>query len=89
MASAVEIEQLHTVFNDHPWLIDALREADWWKLEDGTVRFHAVVPHNDDTAAGFAALAETLGCELRVGGEEAEDPDGEPVAFDDLRQTAQ
>jgi hypothetical protein len=84
---ADDIDKLRAVLDHHPWLADALREGDWWPLDDGTVRFRAKVPPGEDTLAGLAALADVVGCELTVGAApDNEDPEGDPLSLDDLRR---
>jgi hypothetical protein len=80
MSDRVDAEQLYDVLTAHPWLIKALREADWWIREDGTVRFLARFEDHEDVEAGFVAFAEALGHEVTTG---VEPPLADP---DDVRR---
>lgn len=84
MSNGVDVEKVQEVLRAHDWLIDALREADWWIHEDGSIRFQTEVEDHEDVAPGLAAFADALDCELRSGGETPPDPAGAPMRFEDL-----
>lgn len=89
MESSVDVDQLDQVLIDHPWLVGALLEGDWWALDDGHVQFRTRIESHDDRRAGLVAFAEAMGLELQELPPDAEppfsEPDEPPVSFRELR----
>lgn len=88
MENTVDVERLHRVLADHPWLAEALRQADWWIHEDGSFEFRTRVDDRVGIRAVIGALAEALGLEvneLPAGAEPImSDPEHPPIRFEDL-----
>lgn len=87
MEPAVDFDRLHRVLADHPWLADALRAADWWSHEDGSITFRARIDAPEGKLPALAELAAALGCELNRSSDATEPwplPDEPAIRLEDL-----
>lgn len=86
MEGNAKAEALERVLDEHPWLVDAVDEGDFWPQPDGSVKFSIQAPTTERTVAGLTAFLEALGFEVDRSStaEEPPLPDEPPVRFEDV-----
>ncbi|MBY5162133.1 hypothetical protein [Salsipaludibacter albus] len=61
MADGFDLDELDRVFAAYPWLLPLLRDAEWWRREDGGGGFRVDVDDLEAHMEGFRALAAATG----------------------------